>query len=105
MTNPTERGRLAGTLVEVELAEQSITLEYRGRRMKATYAAEAETALLNHSKRLIQVRGNIRYDAAGEPVSITEIDEVAESDESPMKVEEVVSRNVRYGRLRRYAST
>ena len=30
MTNPTERGRLAGTLVEVELAEQSITLEYPG---------------------------------------------------------------------------
>ena len=68
--------------------------------MEATYAAEAETALLNHSKRLIQVRGDIRYDAAGEPVSIAEIDEVAELDESPMKVEEVVYRNVRYRRYR-----
>ena len=93
----TERGRLVGALVRMGFTKQSIELEYRDKRMvKATYAAEAEAALLSHPRGLIQVRGNICYDAAGEPVSITDIDEVAEVDESPMQVDELVYRNVRY---------
>lgn len=58
MTNLTERGRLVGTLVQTEFAKQSIALEYRGRHMNATYATEAEAALLNHPGGLIQVCGN-----------------------------------------------
>ena len=94
--DPTDHGRLVGTLVRMEFAKRSIALEYRGRLMVATYAAEAETALLDHPRGLIQVRGNICYDTAGEPISIAEIDEVAEVDESAMDVEVVVHRGVRY---------
>ena len=78
-------------------ATQSIELEYRGgRTLKATYGAEVEAALLDHPRGLIEVRGNICYDAAGEPVSIAAIDEVAEVDESPMEVKEFVYRGVRH---------
>ena len=93
----TERGRVAGTLVQIGFAKKSISLVHRGGRMlKATYAPESEAALLSHPRQLIQVRGNVCYDEAGEPVSITDIDEVAEVDESSMTVEEVAYGDVRY---------
>ena len=92
-----ERGRVAGTLVQIGFAKKSVALVHRGgRKLTATYTPEFEAALLSYPRRLIQVRGNVRYDKAGEPVSIADIDEVAEVDESPMKIEEVVYRNVRY---------
>ena len=92
-----ERGRVVGTLVRVGFDTQSIELEYRGRRiLKATYAPEVEAALLDHPRGLIQVRGNICYNAEDEPISIADIDEVSEVDESPMEVAEVVYQNVRY---------
>ena len=92
-----ERGRVVGTLVRVGFDTQSIELEYRGRRtLKATYAPEAETALVGRPRGLIQVRGNIRYNAEGEPISIADIDEGSEVDESAMEVAEVVYQNVRH---------
>lgn len=95
--HPTERGRVVGTLVRMEFAKQSIALAHRGAHvLAATYTAEVEPALLSYPRRLIQVRGDVCYDAAGEPVSIADIDEVAEVDESPMEVEEIVCGNVRY---------
>lgn len=93
----TERGHVVGRLVRMGFAKRSVVLDHRvGRTLKATYVAEAEAALLSHPRQLIEVRGNVCYDAAGEPVSIAEIDEVAEVDESPMEVEEVVYGDVRY---------
>ena len=92
-----ERGRVVGTLVWVRLDTRSIELEYRGRRtLKATYAPEAEAALLGRPRGLIQVRGNICYNAEDEPISIADIDEVSEVDEGPMEVAEVVYQNVRH---------
>ena len=96
-SNPIERGRLVGMLVRMEFAKQSIALTYRdGRILKATYVAESEAALLRHPRGLVQVRGDICYDAAGEPVSIGDIDEVAEVDESPVLIEEIVHDDRRY---------
>lgn len=92
----TERGYVVGKLMRMGFAKQSVALEHRGRTLTATYAPESEDALLRHPRGLIQVRGDVCYDAAGEPVSIADIDEVAEVDESPMEVEEVVYDNVRY---------
>ena len=95
--DPVERGRVVVKQVRMERATQSVELEYRDRRiLGATYVAAVEAALLRHLGGLIQVRGNIRYDDAGEPVSIAGIDEVAEVDESPMEVEEVVYHDVRH---------
>lgn len=94
---PIEHERVAGTLVQIVFDKKSIALKHRrGRTLTATYAPEHEAELLSHPRRLIQVRGNVRYNEAGEPVSIADIDEVAEVDESPMEVEEVVYDNVRY---------
>ena len=88
---------LVGTLLRMDFVEQSVALEHRdGRTLKGTYVAESEAALLRHPRELVQVRGNICYDAAGEPVSIGKIDEVAELDESPMEVEEIANGDVRY---------
>ena len=95
--SPVERGRVVGKLLRMAFATKSIELEYRGERtLKATYADQAEAALLRHPRGLIQIRGNIRYDAAGEPVSIADIDQVADVDESPMEVKEFIYGNVRY---------
>ena len=98
VTTPVERGCAVVKLVRIEPATQSIELEYRSRRiLGATYTTEAEATLLRHPKEgLIEVRGNICYDSAGEPVSIDDIDEVAELDESPIEVKEVVYRDVRH---------
>lgn len=89
-------GRIVGTLVRMEFAKQSVALAHRRRVFSATYSAEVEAALLSHPRELIQVRGDVRYDAAGEPVSIANIDEVAQIDESPMAVEEIVCGDSRY---------
>ena len=92
-----ERGRVAGTLVQIGFAKKSIALEHRGgRKLTATYAPGSEAALLSHPRQLIEVRGTVCYDEAGDPVSIADIDEVTEVDESPMEVEDVVYGNVRY---------
>ena len=89
-SSPAERGRLVGTLVRMDSAKRSVVLEHRdGRTLKGTYAAESEAALSGHLRELVQVRGNICYDAAGEPILIGQIDEVAELDESPMEIEEI----------------
>ena len=94
---PIERGRVAGTLVQIGFAKKTIAMVHRGgRKLTATYTPESEAALLNCPRRLIQVRGNVCYDEAGEPVSIADIDEVAEVDENPMIIEEIVYGNVRY---------
>ena len=90
------RGRVVGTLVRMGFARKSIALEHQGRTLGATYAPQSEEALLRHPRGLIQVRGYVHYDAAGAPVSIADIDEVVEVDESPMEVEEIVYGNVRY---------
>ena len=92
-----EHGCLVGTLLRMESAKQSIALAYRdGRVLKGTYASECEAALSRSPGGLVEVRGSICYDAAGEPAAIGEIDAVAEVDESPVVLEEVVYRNRRY---------
>ena len=94
---PPERGRVVGRLVRMGFAKQSVELEHRREHtLTATYAAESEAALLARPRQLIQVRGNVCYDAAGDPVSIADIDEVNEVDESPLEVEEIVHGNIRY---------
>ena len=96
-SDPVERERVVVKLVRMERTTRSAELEYRDRRiLGATYVAVVEDALLRHLEGTIQVRGNIRYDDAGEAVSIADVDEVAEVDESPMEVEEVVYRDVRH---------
>lgn len=95
--SPAERGCVVGKLVRMGFSTKTIELEYRDERtLKATYVTQAEDALLRHPRGLIQVHGNIRYDAAGEPVSIADVDQVADVDESPMEVKEVIYGNVRY---------
>ena len=96
-SDPVERERVVVKLVRMERATQSIELEYRRRPIgEATYAAKVEVALHRHLGRLIQVRGYIRDGTAGEIASINDIDEVAEVDESPIVVEEIVYRDVRH---------
>ena len=81
----------------MESAKQSIALAYRdGRVLQGTYASTCEAALLRSPGGLIEVRGNICYDAAGEPAAIGEVNAVAQVDESPVVLEEVVYRNRRY---------
>ena len=92
-----EHGCLVGTLLRMESAKQSIALAYRdGRVLKGTYASVCEAALLRSPGGLVEVRGSICYDAAGEPAAIGEVNAVAEVDESPVVLEEVVYRNRRY---------
>ena len=92
-----ERGYVAGTLVKMGFAERAITLKhYRGQTLRAVYPAEFEDTLLRHRRGLIQVHGEVRYNEAGDPVSIADVDEVVEVDESPMEVREFFHGNVRY---------
>ena len=92
-----ECGYVAGTLVKMGFDEHTITLKhYLGRNLKAVYAAESEATLLHHPRGLIQVHGEVRYDEAGGPISIVDVDEVVEVDESPMEICEFFHRNVRY---------
>ena len=92
-----ECGYVAGMLVQMEFDKRTITLKHHSRRtLKAVYAAESEATLLDHPRGLIQVHGEVHYNEAGDPVSIADVDEVVEVDESPMEVREFFHRNVRY---------
>lgn len=93
----TEHGRLVATLLRMESTKRSVALAYRdGRVLNGTYARKCEAALSRSPGGLVEVRGSICYDAAGEPAAIGEIDAVAEVDESPVVLEEVVYRSRRY---------
>ena len=92
-----ECGYVAGMLVQMGFDKRTITLRHHSRRtLKAVYAAESEATLLDHPRGLIQVHGEIHYNEVGDPVSIADVDEVVEVDESPMEVREFFHGNVRY---------
>lgn len=85
---PVTSGYVAGELVEMKFQERRLKLKLlvSGRGLEANYSEDFEPVLLNHPRDLIQVHGNIVYDADGVPTSISDVDEILEIDDSPIDV-------------------
>ena len=92
-----ETGYVAGALAGLNFRERGMQLEALGRRiLNATYVEEIESVLMRNRRCPIQVRGNIRRDKTGAPLSIDNVDKVLEIDETPIEKREIVIDNVRY---------
>lgn len=87
---PITSGYVSGELVEMKFQERrlKVKLLVSGRGLEANYSEDFEPVLLNHPRDLIQVHGNIVYDVNGIPVSISDVDEILEIDDSPIEVEQ-----------------
>lgn len=92
-----EAGYVAGALAGPNFRERRMRLEAPGERvLDATYIEEYESVLLRNRRRVVQVRGDIRRDKNGAPVSVDNVDKIIEIDETPIEIREIVIDNVRY---------
>jgi len=79
---------IAGTLVEMKFSERRLRLSLANqkRSLEATYNEDFEPTLLQNPRERLQVHGNIMYDSDGLPMSISDVDDILEIDESPVEV-------------------
>jgi len=85
---PITSGYVAGELVEMKFQERRLKLKLlvSGHGLEANYSEDFEPVLLEHPRELIQVHGNIVYGPDGAPVSISDVDEILEIDDSPIEI-------------------
>ncbi len=86
---------VTGVLIEMKFEERRLRLKMpiSGRALDATYGDDFEPVLLDHPREMIQVHGNVTFDDAG-PVSISDVDEVIEVDESPIEMQSFDSNSI-----------
>jgi len=81
-------GYVTGTLIEMKFNERRLSLKLlrNNKSLNANYSEDFEPVLLSHPRELIQVHGNIVFDDSGCPLSVSDVDEVLEIDESPITI-------------------
>lgn len=83
-----ELGYVTGALIEMKFQERRLRLKLvvSGRALDANYSDDFEPVLLENPRELIQVHGNVVYGEDGSPMSISDVDEILEVDDSPIEV-------------------
>ena len=90
-------GYVTGHLVRMDFADRRLRLKLvSGRTIDASYGEDYEPTLLEHPRDLIQVHGNVSYDADDNPESLSEVDEIFEVDDSTITVKEIIVNNKIY---------
>jgi hypothetical protein len=81
-------GYVAGHLAKMGFLERRLQLQLpgTGRALDATYRDDFEPVLLEHPRELIQIHGNVVHDDDGRVMSISDVDEILEVDDSALVV-------------------
>lgn len=79
---------ITGQLQRIDFAERKVTIDYRPnhRLLECIYEDGVEELLIENRRDLIQVTGNVYYDAEGIPSKITDVQSIVNLDLSPMNI-------------------
>ena len=82
---------VAGRLIEMKFQDRRLKLQLlsSNRSLDATYGDDFEPVLLQHPRDVIQVHGNVVFGDDGTPISISDVDEILEVDDSAIEVRSI----------------
>ena len=87
-SDASEYGYLTGQLVRMSFDRRSFRLlTDDGVSVDGEYDDALEPTLLDHPRDLVQVHGITEYDPSGRPRTISDVDEICEVDEAPIRLE------------------
>lgn len=91
LADEAEVGTLTGELVAIDFARRQITLRYRPTQLEVVcpYSPESEELLLLSRRALVQVTGEVEFDAAGHPRRVAGVRSVAPVDLGPVALSRI----------------
>ena len=81
---------VTGTLIRMYFDKRHMLVKLLGGpTLNITYGKGHEPYLADHPRDLLQIHGDVKYDDAGRPISMTRIDDISRVDESSIEIHEV----------------
>ena len=88
---------VTGTLIRMDFDKLNVLVKLLGGTiLNVPYRRDHEQYLADHPRDLLQLHGDVKFDDAGRPISITLVDDISRVDESSIEVHEVFLSGSRY---------